>query len=83
MRRRLTVEFQGEGTLEEQEQIGNCWVIEIDGRGVRLTRYVHGSSVPNESYRIVEKEEGAVYIAAVINGYQPPRSLLRQDRPTG
>ena len=35
----------------------------------------------DESYAPVSLQVGAVYLAAIINGFQPPRCLVHLDKP--
>lgn len=57
----------------------DTFIITIDGNIFGLKRFVKGKL--NESYAPVSKEKAAIYLAAIIQGYEPPRSLVHRDRP--
>lgn len=58
------------------------WLVGLRADGkVSLKRYCNG--VLNETYALQAPDQAMVSIAAVLSGYQPPRSLLRRDTPTG
>ena len=57
------------------------WVlVEREDGNFNLRRYVKGKL--NESYPGVSRGQASVYLSAVIQGFQPPRGLLRLDRPS-
>ncbi|HBC1013107.1 TPA: hypothetical protein IGZ65_004825 [Escherichia coli] len=54
------------------------WTIDfIEGDRFLFRRELNGER--NESYRIVERDVAAVYAAAIINGFEPPRILKEKD----
>lgn len=57
------------------------WQIEILPEGFRFLRLFEGKVV--EVYAIVDGRQAAVYAAAIIQGYQPPRALFDQGKPIG
>jgi|GEM_PF-5565253 len=60
------------------------WVVKIsreregDDR-VHIRREVKGRII--ETYAPVDADRGALYMSAIIHGYQPPRYLHRLDKP--
>ncbi len=70
----------GAGAGEGDDQ-GATWVVDMLRDGVHLTRMHNG--FPCESYRAVSPAEAVIWLAAVIQGYQPPRDLRRLDKPVG
>jgi hypothetical protein len=57
------------------------WMIEVNVDGVMMTRMHDGKSV--EAYRRVDHRTGAVYAAAITQGFQPPRNLMACGKPMG
>lgn len=59
------------------------WQLEVRGDCVRFIRWPFGvgEGVPDEVYGWVSRATAAVYAAAIIQGYQPPRDLLPCDAP--
>lgn len=57
------------------------WSIKVSDAGVQLTRIHNGK--PNESYRAVDHARGAIFLAAISQGFQPPRDLRCLDKPVG
>lgn len=57
------------------------WLIEVSDDGVQMTRMHNGKA--NEIYPRVPHAKGAVYAAAITQGYQPPRDLRHSDKPAG
>lgn len=57
-----------------------CYVIELDKNGMPTRLAFYKDGFKNESY-ILEDHNRAVYLAAVSQGFEPPRGLLRRDRP--
>lgn len=57
------------------------WVIEVLPDGVRFLRVHEGYVV--EAYGLVDARKAAVYAAAIVSGYQPPRCLCDQGKPIG
>jgi hypothetical protein len=57
------------------------WRIQINGESFFFSRYQDGS--PIESYRTVDRAEAAVWSAAIIQGFQPPRHLDRSESVEG
>lgn len=74
-------EMQMDGhTVEQDSESGDAtWVIDVRKEGVHLRRMHNG--VPCESYRDVSPAVAAIWVAAIIQGYQPPRDLRRLDKP--
>ncbi|MGI4936318.1 MAG: hypothetical protein ACRYF5_06170 [Janthinobacterium lividum] len=64
---------------DESELRNEEWRIQITGDTYRFKRYINGKL--DESYRSVDQAEATVWAAAVIQGYEPPRSLNQSDRP--
>lgn len=58
--------------------IKESWTIDMAEK-ITLSRVINGAVV--EIYRPVERGEAAVRLAAIIQGFEPPRSLTRLDRP--
>ena len=54
------------------------WVIEINNEKVFFSRKWNGKT--EESYAPVDVGRAAVFAAAIIQGYQPPRGLVRLDK---
>lgn len=70
------------GALNTEEMIDHdedVWVIKVSKQGVRLLRLHHGKII--ETYRRVDHAIGAVYTAAITQGFQPPRDLRVCDIP--
>ena len=57
------------------------WMLKVNDSGVELTRLHEGK--PVERYRRVDHSTGAVYAAAIIHGFQPPRDLRHCGKPIG
>jgi len=57
------------------------WRIEIKPEGVRFSRFDHGKWT--ERYATVPPCKAAIYAAAITQGFEPPRALLRQETPAG
>lgn len=55
------------------------WRVKITKNDVLLERLHDGQVI--ESYRKVSHAEAAVWLAAVSQGYEPPRALRRQEKP--
>ena len=49
-------------------------------RGVHITRFVDGQR--DEAYRPYSLAEGAIAVAALFSGFQPPPVLCPIDKPT-
>jgi hypothetical protein len=59
---------------------GETWVMRVSGDGtVNLTSFSGGKV--DATYRTMEKDEAAVAMAAIIQGFEPPRTLVRPDTP--
>lgn len=58
------------------------WEIEIseDKTTFVFTRYIDGKV--DEAYSPVKADKAAIYCAAVIHGYEPPRILLCRAKPS-
>lgn len=69
------------GEQDAAESRRATWVVDVLEDGVHLTRMHNGR--PCESYRVVSCEVAVIWMAAVIQGYQPPRDLRRLDKPVG
>lgn len=54
------------------------WEIRIDEDKFFFTRFSEAKL--HECYAPVSKDKAAVYLAAIIHGFQPPRALARLDR---
>lgn len=54
------------------------WVIEIHGDRFLFSREINGCT--EESYGPVNGEKAAVFVAAIIQGFEPPRLLTPADR---
>ncbi len=57
----------------------STWVIEVNENSARITRTEQGNAI--ESYGAMPIAKASVYVAAIIQGFQPPRSLLSCDKP--
>ena len=57
----------------------SVWNIEVDERGVRITRLHEGHVC--ESYGLVPHWKAAIYVAAIAQGIQPPRDLQECGEP--
>ena len=57
-----------------------CYVIELDEKGMPIGLSLYKDGFPNEVYGL-NNQNRAVYLAAVSQGFEPPRGLLRRDRP--
>lgn len=55
----------------------DIWEMCIDGDKVFFTR--SSETKPHEAYAAVSRDKAAIYAAAIIHGYQPPRVLDRLD----
>jgi hypothetical protein len=58
----------------------STWRIEISPEGVYLQR-LHNDHVI-EAYAKVDHGKAAIYLTAILNGFQPPRALVRLDTPS-
>jgi len=61
--------------------MNSTWIIDVNKNGVRFTRIHEGKAI--ENYGEVTLAKAAVYAAAIIQGFQPPRSLLNCDKHEG
>lgn len=59
----------------------SSWTVDVSDEGVLLTRMHEGRRC--ESYPIVSHAKGAVYLAAISQGFQPPRDLRACGKPVG
>lgn len=66
---------------EAAASMETTWQIEIRPDGFRFLRLFEGKAV--EVYRVADGREAAVWAAAIIQGYQPPRVLTDQGKPIG
>lgn len=57
------------------------WLMRVTSGGLRLVRLHEGRVV--ESYRFADLREGAVWAAAISQGFEPPRALLGCGTPAG
>lgn len=57
----------------------NTWKIDVNGNKVAFAR-LHNDRVI-EAYAPVSLDKASIYAASIIHGYQPPRSLVRLDKP--
>jgi hypothetical protein len=57
------------------------WKVLIKGGRIFFTRMINGRL--EESYRPMNTNEASVAAVSIIQGYQPPRSLTRLDKPAG
>ncbi len=55
------------------------WRITIEDNRYTFARYASGTVI--EVYRSVAQNEAAVWAVAVIQGYEPPRSLQDLEKP--
>ncbi len=55
------------------------WRITIEDDRYTFARYASGTVI--EVYRSVSQQEAAVWAVAVIQGYEPPRSLRDREIP--
>lgn len=51
----------------------STWVLKVNDAGVQITRLHEGKTI--EVYRAVSHAEGAIWAAAISQGFQPPRDL--------
>lgn len=74
---------QGDGHAEAATDADSTWQLEIKGERVRFIRWPFGvgEGVPDEVYGWVSRATAAVYAAAIIQGFQPPRGLRPCDAP--
>lgn len=63
-------------SAEDRDQV-DVWHVEIAGGRVSFSRWANGKCL--ESYGAVDKARAAVYAAAIVQGFEPPRSLLHAD----
>jgi hypothetical protein len=65
------------------EVTGKVWMFEQleDGNPLGLMRYDDGQI--QESYHVPDKARASVYLAAIAQGFEPPRGLKNQDKPVG
>jgi hypothetical protein len=63
------------------EVTGKVWMFEQleDGNPLGLMRYDNGQL--QESYHVPDKARASVYLAAIAQGFEPPRGLKHQDKP--
>lgn len=61
------------------DQVMEEWRIQHSGEKFAFTRFINGRVA--ESYRLVGKDEAAVWAACVIQGFEPPRRLTASDTP--
>lgn len=71
------VRQDGVEILHDGDQV---WLLDVRADGVALRRYENGDLV--ESYPPVSQAEATVRVAAIIQGFQPPRRLSRLDIPS-
>jgi hypothetical protein len=57
------------------------WLIEVTDKGVKMLRMHNGK--PIESYPRMTHAQAAISVAAITQGYQPPRDLRHSDKPFG
>ncbi len=58
----------------------DIWVIEAhQDKTFGFKRYVDG--LLHESHALMKRKRAAIAASAIIQGYQPPRALLRCDKP--
>jgi hypothetical protein len=57
------------------------WLMRVTSDGLRLLRLHEGRVV--ESYRFADLREGAVWAAAISQGFEPPRALRGCGTPAG
>lgn len=60
------------------EEIQEKWVIEMKAGEFLFSREVNG--IVDESYVPVNRAKAAVFAAAVIQGFEPPRVITLADR---
>ena len=59
---------------------GECWMLELAPDGsVRFKRFHDGRLL--ESYFPQPRARAAISAAAIIHGFEPPRALVRLDKP--
>lgn len=56
----------------------STWMVNVCDRGVKLMRIHDGQMV--EDYPIVSHAKGAIYLAAIGQGFEPPRCLRECDK---
>lgn len=61
--------------------VPSIWHVDVDVDGVRLTR-LNSRGHPMENYARVSHARGAVWLAAIGQGFQPPRDV-RPHEPEG
>lgn len=59
--------------MSEVNNTNERWIIEFVGERFQFRREVNGKL--DESYCPVGKDLAAVYVIAIINGFEPPRQL--------
>lgn len=57
------------------------WMLNVSDAGVKLIRMHDGK--PVDVYRWVDHARGAIWAAAISQGFLPPRDLRECDRPVG
>jgi hypothetical protein len=62
---------------EEHKSDGEMWTISIKDNLFTFVRKINGEL--QESYRPVEQDLAAIYAAAIIQGFEPPRQLKEKD----
>lgn len=72
------VYLRGDGQVLELSE-ADLWQIALRDGEVQLSRYCGG--LVNETYRHMSPAEGAVAVAAIIQGFEPPRALRCRDEP--
>ena len=56
-------------------------VITIEDNKYIFHRFSNGKII--ETYASVEKDKASIYAISIIQGFQPPRSLVHQDKLAG
>jgi hypothetical protein len=57
-----------------------CYVVELDEAGLPSGLSFYKDGFQNEVYALTDKNR-AVYLAAVSQGFEPPRGLIHRDKP--
>lgn len=68
-------------TRDARMNFSASWTMDIQRDGVQFCRTHEGRVV--EAYALVDHRKAAVFVAAIINGFQPPRDLRDQGKPIG
>ena len=66
--------------MNETRKPSDRWVITVVNERYFINRQMEGFP-PTESYAPVDRDRAAVFVAAVIQGFEPPRVLRRLDTP--